>query len=217
VVKPYMALLYLYPFFTRKWKLLAIAILTMLIIVVLSIVIFGPDIFASFLNNPTPDVPGYYYTERVNQSLLATVLRSTGYPEANRSPLSNPLFLSISVLLSSITGWAMVQNQKGRDEWVILSLLFLALIIYPGSLSHYGVFLIVPVVYLLYQSNLSMKERIAIFCIIFMTYLLSGFNDSGYYQFFANLFMWLVCISSAMGMFHRVDECGLESSFSLKP
>jgi hypothetical protein len=102
---------------------------------------------------------------------------------ANRSPLSNPLFLSISVLLSSITGWAIVRNQKGRDEWVMLSLLFLALIIYPGSLSHYGVFLIVPVVYLLYQSNLSMKERIAIFCIIFMTYLLSGFNNAGYYTF----------------------------------
>lgn len=206
VVKPYMALLYLYPFLTRKWKLLAIGVLTMVIIVILSIMIFGPAVIASFLKNPTPNVPGDYFTENVNQSLVATVLRSTGYPGGHESPLSNPLYLGISSLLACITLLTMVRNQKDRDGWVILSLLFLALLIYPGTLSHYGVFLMVPIVYLLSASNSSRGERVVIFVIIFVAYLLSGLNNSGDYIFFAHLFMWLVCISSAMGLLDRIAE-----------
>ena len=39
--------------------------------------------------------------------------------------------------------------------------------------------------------------RMAILFIIFVTYLLSGY-DFGSYMFFANVFMWLVCIILAV-------------------
>jgi hypothetical protein len=214
VAKPYMALLYLYLLITRKWRLLAVAILTMLILVFLSSVIFGPDVFAVFLNNPAPNVPDYYYTEGVNQSLLATILRTTGYQEGDGSPLSNPFFWGISFLLMLITVLSIVRNQDGKAEWPILSSLFLALIIYPGTLTHYGVFLIVPVISLLHQSNRSVKERIGIFCVILITYLLAGYNNSGNYVFFAHLFMWLVCISLGMSVWNKTSEHGPELSFS---
>jgi hypothetical protein len=105
----------------------------------------------------------------------------------------NPLYLGISLLLTLITVWVTTMK-KNSDEWVILSILFLALIVYPANQMFYSVFLIIPVVLLLqYSTTATVNERLAIFLIIFVTYFLSGYN-SGSYMFYANLFMWLVCI-----------------------
>jgi hypothetical protein len=192
VIKPYMALLYIYPLFTRKWKVLAIAISALLILTFLSIFAFGSNVFASFFNNPTSKVPILNYTEMVNQSLLATILRLSQYQIIKESPLLNPLYLGFSLLLTFITVWVTI-IRKNSDDWVALSILFLALIVYPASLVHYGVFLIIPVVSLLQQSSKSTKKKIAVSFIILITYFLSGYN-SGSYMFYANLFMWIVCI-----------------------
>ena len=192
VIKPYMALLYIYPLITRKWKMLAIAVLTLLAITFLSVLAFGPDVFVSFFNNPASKVPSYLYTEGVNQSLLATILRL--FPnQLKKGPLFlNPLYLGISFILTLITAWA-ASMKKNSEEWVILSIIFLALIIYPASLEHYSVFLIIPVVLLFRQSSENVMGRIYIFSIILVTYFLSGY-DSGYYMFFVNIFMWFICI-----------------------
>jgi hypothetical protein len=193
VVKPYMALLYIYPLFTRKWKMLAIAISALLILTFLSILAFGTDVFVSFfVENPTSKLPIFAYTEGINQSLLSTILRLNPHQAITESPLLNPLYLGISLSLTLITVWVAVMK-KNSDDWVALSVLFLALIVYPASLEHYSVFLIVPVVLLLRQSSQNVKERMIIFFIIFVTYFLSGY-DFGSYMFFANVFMWLVCI-----------------------
>lgn len=192
VVKPYMAILYIYPLLTRKWKVLAIAILTLLALTFLSVLAFGSEVLISFLHNPTPDMPGYVYTEGVNQSLLATILRLTPNQIIKESPILNPLYLGISLLFSLITVWVTIKKNSSHD-WVILSILFLALIIYPASLAHYGVFLIIPVVLLLRQSSKNAKQKMAVCFMILITYFLSGYN-SGIYVFYANLFMWLVCI-----------------------
>jgi hypothetical protein len=190
VVKPYMAILYLYPLLTRKWKVLATAVLTLLTLTFLSILVFGSDVFLSFLKNPIPKTPSWNYIEMTNQSLLATILRFVPTQTTNEAPLINPLYLGISLLLSSITVWV-TSMRKNSDEWVILSILFLALIIYPANQMFYSVFLIVPVVLLLrYSSTATVQERLAIFLIIWTAYFLSG---NGSYMFFANVFMWLVC------------------------
>lgn len=89
VVKPYMVILFIYPLLTRKWKLLLVTFIVMLVLALLSNAVFGLDVFVSFLSDPTPDVPGFYYIEHVNQSLLSTLLRATGYQEGSTSPLSN--------------------------------------------------------------------------------------------------------------------------------
>jgi hypothetical protein len=192
VIKPYMALLYIYPLVTRNWKMLAAAILTLAGITFLSIITFGSDVFLSFLHHPTPDVPGYVYTEGVNQSLLATILRLSPYGTIKGAPLSNPLYLGISLLLTFITMWVAIRK-RNNDEWLILSILFLAFIVYPTTLAHYGVFLIVPVALLLQQSGQNIGERIAIFFAIAVAYFLSIYKFPDY-MFFANLFMWLICI-----------------------
>jgi len=194
VVKPYMAFLYIYPLLTRKWKLLAIAILTLLVLTFLSVLVFGTDVFVSFINNPIPKAPIWNYTETTNQSLLATILRSTPSQIIKESPILNPLYLGISLLLTLITAWVTIKKNNNHD-WVVLSILFLALIVYPGNQFFYSTFLIVPVVLLLQHSGRIVNERAAIFFIILTTYFLSG---SVRYVFYANLFMWLVCIVLAV-------------------
>ncbi len=193
VVKPYMALLYMYPLFARKWRMLLVAGSALIIITILSIIAFGPDVFASFFTqNPTSKLPVLAYTEEINQSLLSTILRLDPTQIPMKSPLLNPLYLGTSLLLTLITVWVTAANKDGND-WVLLSILFLALIVYPASLEHYSVFLILPVILLIRDAGRNTKERIAIFFIVFTIYFLSGY-DSGGRMFFANLFMWLVCI-----------------------
>jgi hypothetical protein len=145
VVKPYMALLYLYPLFTGKWKVLAIAVLTLLTLTFLSVLAFGSDVFVSFFNNPTSKVPSYLYTEGVNQSLLATILRLTSNQVIKESPLLNPLYLGISLILAFTTVLITIKNRSNNDGWTVLSILFFALLVYPATLEHYSVFLIIPV------------------------------------------------------------------------
>jgi hypothetical protein len=190
VVKPYMALLYIYPLIIRKWKMLIVAILTLLIFTLLSFLVFGSDVFHSYLNNPIPKTPSWNYTELTNQSLLATILRLTPNQVLKESPILNPLYLGIALLLSLITVWVSI-NKNSSHDWTVLSILFLALIIYPGNQFFYSTFLIVPLVLLLQYSSRAANRRAVVFFIILTTYLLSG---NGNYVFYANLFMWLVCI-----------------------
>jgi hypothetical protein len=170
---------------------LAIAVLSLLALTFLSVLVFGSDVFVSFLNRPIPETPNWIYTEVSNQSLLATILRLTGYQITKESPLLNPLYLGISFIFTLTTVLITIKNRNNNDDWVVLSILFLALIVYPANQFFYSTFLIIPVVLLLQHSNRREKERIAIFFILFTTYLLSGYTS---YVFFANVFMWLVCI-----------------------
>lgn len=193
IVKPYMALLYIYPLFAKKWKMLTIAISALATLTFLSIIVFGWDVFVSFfVENPTSKLPVLAYTEEVNQSLLSMILRFNPRQVISESPLLNPLYLGVSSLLTLITIWVATMK-KNNDDWVILSILFLALIVYPASLEHYSVFLIIPVVLLLQQSGQSIKQRATVFLIIFATYFLSSYDFDGH-MFFANVFMWLICI-----------------------
>jgi len=193
VVKPYMAVLYFYPLLARRWKMLAVAIITLMSLTVLSTLAFGLDVLVSFFSKPISKVPLYLYTEIVNQSLLATILRLSQDQIINGSPILNPVYLGISFVLLITTTFVAVVNRNNNDHWVILSILFLSLIIYPATLQHYSIFLILPVVLLLQQSYRGKKERIAMLFMIFITYLLSG-----NYAFFANLFVWFVCIAFAV-------------------
>lgn len=193
MVKPYMVFLYMYPLLIRNWRMLSTGILALMILTLLSILAFGFDVFASYLNSPVPETPFWNYTQITNQSLLATLLRANDQlPMGHENLLSNPVYGGVSLLMTLITVWVTLKKDNNHD-WAILSILFLALIVYPANQIFYSVFLIVPVVLLLQNTNRNTKEQWTIFFIIFITYLLSGY-DSGNYMFFANLFMWFVCV-----------------------
>jgi hypothetical protein len=212
VVKPFMAIPYLYLLLARKWKIFVVAVLTLLTITFLTTLVFGKDVLVTFfVNNPTSKLPGYVYSEGVNQSLLATILRSPlkqigSEPSSiksfylgvslpankNEPPFLNSMYMGISLILAFVTSLITIKYKDDKDGWVILSILFLALIVYPATLKHYGVFLIMPIISLLRQPGGNIRGRFVVFSIIFIVYLLS----SGY-VFFANFFVWLVCVAWA--------------------
>lgn len=200
VVKPYMALMYGYPFLNKQWKVLGAAIGSLLAISMLSLIVFGPATFFNFFaDSNVSRMPAWIYIEPTNQSLLATILRMSDHlPDGN--PIFNLWYLAISAVLTLITLFIVMRKNGGSESWKILALLFLALIIYPANQQFYSVFLIIPVVMLIQTRTQNIKQRIVIFITICVIYLLSGFNESYEYMFYANLFTWGICIYQAVGI-----------------
>ena len=197
VVKPYMAILYLYLFLARKWKALSVALLTFIAAILLSVIAFGSEIVISFFKNPIPATPLWNYTEATNQSLLATILRFSQFSLGDGSAVLNPWYLGGAVLLTLITIAVAIKNSDSKNDWIILSFIFLALLVYPANQRFYSVFIILPVVMLLRQTSWSVMGKIAILFAIVATYFLTWMNG-GESTFWANAVMWLVCIASAM-------------------
>ncbi|CAG1017055.1 hypothetical protein ANAEL_05985 [Anaerolineales bacterium] len=180
-----------------KWKALTAGILTLMILAALSVLAFGPDVFVSYLNNPAPDVPSWNYTETTNQSLLSTILRLSHQQAGGaESVLLNPWYIGISLLLTVVTVFVVFGNGSDNDDWRILSVLFLALIVYPGNQYFYSVFLIVPVALFVQQLDWNAKGRMVAFLMVFFAYFLSELKG-GACMFYANLFVWLVCVALA--------------------
>jgi len=193
VVKPYLALIFLYPLFVRKWKQLFFAILSLVIAIAISGLFFSFDVVKNYLlGNSLGNMPAYVYSEPVNQSLLATILRSSFANPGTTSLLSQPLYIGLSLLLALVTFIVGFRSYK-KDEWVLLSILFFAFLVYPATLEHYGVFLIIPVLLLLQKLSRTTNEQVGTSIIILIVYFLSGYKG-GFYVFFANAFIWLICI-----------------------
>ena len=94
VVKPYLALIFIYPILARKWKLLIVAIFSLVSVMFLSGLTFGFDVFKSYIiGNSLGNIPVYVYSESVNQSLLAVLLRSPFASPMTGSLLSQPLYI----------------------------------------------------------------------------------------------------------------------------
>jgi hypothetical protein len=98
-------------------------------------------------------MPGRYFSAEVNQSLLATVLRwfagpGSGPPDPRTLLAPQILFLAIAAAITLATVLLVRRLGEVRDDLGFLLVLALALLVYPGTLYHYGVILIVPLVWL---------------------------------------------------------------------
>jgi hypothetical protein len=89
-------------------------------------------------------VPQSMFTETINQSLLATILRWTRYDITERSPYGHPLFVILATLLTAMTVYRMRRFRAIHPAWSFSLLICLGLLIFPKTLAHYSLFLIVP-------------------------------------------------------------------------
>lgn len=165
-IKPFVALLFLFFLLNRLRKQLYILILNTIVICLLTIIIFSPEIFFSyFTKNPNSNVPNWQFIENINQSLLSTILRLTHYEFGNLSPLTNPIFIIVSCIILTITIVLTYRFGLEKIDWAFNLFLLCAILLYPGTLSHYSVFLIIPIIYL-FKYTISSKKGI-LFSIIF--------------------------------------------------
>jgi hypothetical protein len=149
-VKPIVAFVLLYLLLRRRWRLLGSTLGMLAAIALLTLLVFGPSTFLSYLttNPAAKKVPYALYVESVNQSLLATVLRATGDSFSGASPITQPVFVVLALVLAVITSVLIYRLPANADDWALAFTIPLALLLYPAALVHYSLLLLLPLLLL---------------------------------------------------------------------
>ncbi len=146
ITKPIMLVGFLFLVLRRRWKIIASCLAGLAVLSLATILVYGSDMFFQYFKaNPiSQSMPNSLYSEIVNQSLLATILRVTHADLTSGSPLFNPLFLGTSLILTAITAYIVYRLDEAQWEWGMALTVVLGLLLFPKTLSHYSLLLLVP-------------------------------------------------------------------------
>lgn len=194
LVKPVMGVLLLYLLVRRQWRGVLVAAGAGLCIAALTLSVFGAPVFMSYLfDNPALRLSEKLYTQSINQSLIATIIRVFGHDFQAASPLANPIFLVTGGLLSLGSFAALLLLRETHRHWGIAILIPYALIIYPQTLHHYSVLLVLPLL-VLYQEYRGARPRLIGMSALIATVLVV----MEYSAFSANLLVWGAVLASCL-------------------
>lgn len=192
-VKPIMGFLALGLILERRWPAVRMALIANVAAFGLAGLVFGFDSVASyFLHPPNGRLPLWVYTQDVNQSLLAGILRATGETDPSRIGSGNPLFLLAALCLTLPTLLVASHLLRRGQQLGYALLLMLALLLYPSSLVHYGVLTIVPVLFLLKERQSWMPLLVVSACGGIVLTLLESSGLLG------DLSLWLITLLIAL-------------------
>lgn len=137
--KPYMIIFGLIFLLKKQWNTIAYAIVTLFLLIGITLLIFGTAPFISYLfDNPSRHLPNGVFSESINQSLQAVLLRQ-GLITMNNSYIY--IYIIIGAFLLTLSYLFYLIKRKYLDyTWAVL--LLVGLMLYPGTLSHYGVLLL---------------------------------------------------------------------------
>jgi hypothetical protein len=203
VTKPLLGFMLVYLVVRRFWASLGVAALTLAALCLLTAAVFGIDPFLSYLHaNPVARLPTWVYRIQENQSLLAGIVRLTGYDVAQGSPLRHPLYLALALLFGGSTVWLAWRHGATRPRIVMALVLVTALLLYPQSWQHYTVFLIVPVL-LFWQDRAALGLSTAsVIGFITVAYALVRYRE-GDFALYASLLTWCVLAGVLMSARRR--------------
>jgi hypothetical protein len=195
--KPFLALLLGYLLLRQHWRILGNTVFILAALSLLTITVFSPVTFFSYFTpNHYGSLPMWVYTEGSNQSLLAVILRYTHYDFSHISPLTQPIFVVSSLLLTIITGWLVYQLDKNHEDWALVLTLLLTLLLYPVSQMFYSLLLIVPMLLLwMHRQELVLGTWSVVGFITFEYAILS--REDGNYVFIATMLTWVICAAIA--------------------
>jgi hypothetical protein len=147
MIKPLAVLFGIWFLLKRKWNVITAATLSGVIIIIISGVIFGFNVFVQyFISPPTDRLPEFVYSEPTNKSLSAVFLRlyPTHLTFMDQSGITT-LIIAISLILLLFT--IFLSRQLARKSSLVSFLIFIpfALLVYPASLAHYSL-LLIPVI-----------------------------------------------------------------------
>jgi len=144
-VKPLLAALWLYALLQRRWRTLVASIATLALLTVAVIPAVGFRTLMTYVHaNSLAHVAPWVFSETTNQSLSSIVLRISGAASIGMV-VSDLRYIAIAALLLTITT-GLILRASAADADVSFSLvLSLGLILYPASLWHYAVLLIIPI------------------------------------------------------------------------
>ena len=148
--KPYFIILGLFFLVRKNWGAVVYFILSAVAISGLTILLFGKSPFLSYIfDNPARRMSAFNFTEDINQSLHAVLLRS------NLLTLDRPsvyTYISIGILL--LTGvYLLFLLKRKLYDYILVVLLLVGLFLYPGTLSYYAVVLLFVVFQFFNEKN----------------------------------------------------------------
>ena len=196
-VKPIFAFFVLYPLLRRNWRAIAVAVATGGVLSAITLVLFGPQVFITyFTSNPVGRAPTWLYTLHENQSLLSAMLRLAHYDGVHGAPLLYPPFLIAAALIVGLTMWAALRLPRERGALALALMVPAALLIYPQSLDHYAMLLLVPMFYI--WTHRAEYELSSGFAVGFLTaeYGIIRY-DLGAIETLATLSVWLFLLALA--------------------
>ena len=137
--KPYMAILLVFFVVRKKWQTIVYFLVSSIILIGITILLFGVAPFKSYIfNSPTLRIPDWVYSEPVNQSLHAVLIR-LGLISAGKSFL----YVQIVLFVVLLSFFYMVYLMRRESHGLLLGyLLAIGLLLYPGTLMYYGVLLL---------------------------------------------------------------------------
>lgn len=191
-VKPYAAALLLFDAVCGRRRRLLTALGAAALSFAGAALLLGPAALAAYVHsNPSSREPAFAFTEQVNQSLLALVLRMHAMPRVHVWALGEPLFVAASLVLASVTA-VMCARTTHRSEAGFAVVLLLGLIVYPGTLSSYGVILAIPFLVLWRNRTAFPGGSATVAAILFAAVVLQG----GVVQrsFAAYVLSWAACL-----------------------
>lgn len=193
LVKPWLIFFLLYAFMKRRWPTLIGFLITLFLSFSLTIICFKITPVLEYFSSNLSARPIITYIEPINQSLLATVLRMTQYELSNKSPLAHPIFIvATSVLLAATIYCTFRLKHIDLDLSIIL---MLSLLIYPGTLAHYSIFLIVPILLVCRYSNDFFYGTLGATFFVLIQYI---FSSHGGLTFAVFLFDWVVLVALSL-------------------
>jgi hypothetical protein len=177
--------------------MLGAAIATLSLAMLASLLVFGSETVVSyFTHNIASKLPDYAYTETINQSLLATILRMSGN-FASASPVREPVYLALAALLLLITGLLISQLDFENSEIALGLTLLLGLLLYPVTLSHYCVVLSLVILICWRYRNTLVAGPWLTAGLISGIYLLTSYRH-GIFSFYAIALLWIIFAAAAL-------------------
>jgi hypothetical protein len=189
-IKPIGAFFLLQPLLLRYWRVLLGAAAAGLVLAAATVARFGTAVTASyFTSNVGARLPPLVYTEPINQSILAAFIRARGGLGAGASPLFDPAYLGVALLLVAVSAWLVVRLGEAHSDHGLAPLIPCALVIYPASLAHYCVLLAIPVLHVWrYREEAAGGPPAAILLVGMVA--ATTWISSGHVTLLANLLMW---------------------------
>jgi hypothetical protein len=146
-VKPILVLAAGYHFLRARWVAVGIFVVTVAALLAAAAAVFGPDtVLDYFRANPIGKSPPWIFTEKWNQSLLATLVRMSDTVIPASEAILYPPFLVIGGAIAAISAWLAWQLARRGDTLAFGLLVGGALLLYPGVQKPYGMLLLIPIV-----------------------------------------------------------------------
>jgi hypothetical protein len=197
-VKPIGAFFVSYPLLLHRWRPVLATALTLVVLFGMTALAFGTSALSTFIPSDLVNrLPASLFHEKVNQSLLATLVRAGGHDASAGSPLWSPAFLAMSFAIVTLTFALVVKLGRARSALAIALGVPAALLVYPQTLEHYGFLLLLPLLFLwTHQKELGVSPAAVILFLTAAYALVRG--EEGGLAFFGFALCWMMFVAIAI-------------------